>query len=75
MNLRPIGVARALRGLREGNQQILVTGLALILVERLRSGRGKRELIYRKRLPVGSALIIRHGRRGDPKVEVRRRPR
>lgn len=65
MNLRPIGMARALRGLREGNQAVLLTGLALILFERLRSNRGKRELIYRKKLPIGSTLVVRHAGPGS----------
>jgi hypothetical protein len=75
MNLRPIGWARVLRGIREGNQTVLLTGLGLVAFQSLRGSRGKRELIYRKKLPVGSAVVIRHNRPGDPKVEVRRRPR
>lgn len=75
MNLRPIGWARALRGIREGNQTVFLTGLGLVAFQSLRNSRGKRELIYRRKLPVGSAVIIRHNRAGDPGVEVKRRPR
>lgn len=64
-----------LRGLREGNQAILLTGLGLVVLQSLRDSRGKRELVYRKKLPVGSAVVVRHERPGDAdrKVEVRRR--
>lgn len=75
MNLRPFGMVRVLRGVRQGSQSMLLTGLALILIQRLRDARGKRELVYRRRLPVGSAVVIRHERPGEHKVEVRRRPR
>jgi hypothetical protein len=27
-------------------------------------------LIYRKRVPEGSAIVIHHRRRGDPRIEV-----
>ena len=70
MNLRPIGVARTLRGLREGNQAIVLTGLALIMFERMRSNRGKRELIYRKKLPIGSTVVVRHARSGTQKLQI-----
>lgn len=75
MNLRPFGMVRVLRGLREGSQGMLLTGLALVALQKVRDSRGKRELVYRKKLPVGSAVVIRHQRPGEHKVEVRRRPR
>lgn len=70
MNLRPIGWARTLRGLREGNQAVLLSGLGLVVWQSLRNSKGKRELIYRKKLPVGSTIVVRHGHRGDPKLEI-----
>lgn len=70
MNLRGFGWTRALRGLREGNQAVLLTGLALILFQRIWGSRGERKLVYRKRLPVGSTLVVRHARKGGPRVEV-----
>lgn len=70
MNLRPLGWARTLRGLREGDQMVLLTGLGLIALQALRGSKGKRELIYRKKLPVGSTLVVRHARSGSPKLEI-----
>jgi hypothetical protein len=29
-----------------------------------------KELIFRKKLPEGSALVIHHKKKGDPKIEV-----
>lgn len=75
MNLRPFGMVRVLRGLREGSQGMLLTGLALVALQKMRDARGKRELVYRKQLPVGSAVVIRHQRPDEMKVEVRRRSR
>lgn len=75
MNLRPFGMVRVLRGLREGRQGMLLTGLALVALQKMRDARGKRELVYRKKLPVGSAVVIRHQSPDETKVEVRRRPR
>ncbi|MFP3913477.1 MAG: hypothetical protein ACLFWM_01260 [Actinomycetota bacterium] len=73
MNLKPMGWIRVLRGLRQGNQAMLLTGLALVAFQRLRGSRGKRELVYRQKLPVGSAVVIRHQRPDDPKVGIRTR--
>ena len=75
MNLRPFGMVRVLRGLREGSQGALLTGLALIALQKMRDARGKRELVYRKKLSVGSAVVIRHQRPDEMKVQIRRRPR
>ncbi|HLT95257.1 MAG TPA: hypothetical protein VK070_00570 [Acidimicrobiia bacterium] len=72
MNLKTLGWARTLRGLREGNQAVLLTGLALILFQKARSSKDQRELIYRKKLPVGSTIVVRHARRGEPKIQIRR---
>lgn len=71
MNLRGFGWTRALRGLREGNQAVLLTGLALVLLQRMRGSRRERQLVYRKRLPVGSTLVVRHAQKGGPRVEIR----
>ena len=69
-DMRAAGVARTLRGLRNGDQQDLYTGLGLAALAYLTSTRPRRLLIYRKRVPEGSALVIHHRRRRDPKIEV-----
>lgn len=75
MNLKPLGITRAIRGLREGNQPTLVTGLALIAIQYLRNSTNKKELVYRKKVPIGSMVVVRHARRGDPRVEIFKPPR
>ena len=72
MNLNSIGWARAIRGAREGNQSLLLTGLGLIFFQYLRTGKQKKQLIYRKVVPVGSTIVVRHARRGDPRIEIRK---
>jgi hypothetical protein len=61
---------RTLRGLRTGDQRELFVGLALGAFTYLSRTRPHKKLIYRKRLAEGSALVIHHKRRGDPKIEV-----
>jgi hypothetical protein len=41
----------------------------------VRSSRPRRRLIFSKKLPEGSALVIHHRRSGDPKIEVIKPPR
>jgi hypothetical protein len=69
-DMRATGVERALRGLRQGDQRDLYTGLGLAALSYLTRTRPRRQLLYRKRVPEGSALVIHHRRRGDPKIEV-----
>lgn len=73
MNLKTIGWAQVLRGLRQGNQGLLLTGLGLVVFQSMRNKKGERELLYRKKLPVGSTIVVRHGHRGDPKLEIHER--
>lgn len=70
MNLKAIGWARVIAGLRQGNQSALLAGLGLVLLQHLRNSRSHKELVYRKRLPVGSSIVVRHTRRGEPKLEI-----
>lgn len=69
-DVRAAGIERTLRGLRNGDQRDLYTGLGLAALAYLSSSRPRRQLIYRKRVPEGAALVIHHRRRGDPKIEV-----
>lgn len=69
-DMRAAGVERTLRGLRTGDQRELYTGLGLAALAYLSTTRPRRQLIYRKRIPEGSAIVIHHRRRGDPKIEV-----
>ena len=75
MNLKLLGWQRAVRGLREGSQGVLFTGLALVAYQYLKEGRSRKRLIYRKTVPVGATVVVRHARRGDPRLEIRKPPR
>lgn len=70
MNFRTIGWLRTLRGMREGNQTILFTGMALVVFEWLRSSRGQRELVFRKKIPIGSTIVIRHADREATRLDT-----
>jgi hypothetical protein len=72
MNLKSIGWLRTLRGVREGDQLVLFTGLALVAWQWLRDSGPKKELIYRKKVPVGSTVVIRHVHRGSPKITIQK---
>ncbi len=69
---RDEGLRRTLRGFREGDQRELYLGLALTALAYLRRTQPRRELIYRKTVPEGSALVIHHKKRGAPRIEVLR---
>ncbi|HEX6286248.1 MAG TPA: hypothetical protein VFZ80_02095 [Acidimicrobiia bacterium] len=67
---RAEGVRRALRGVREGNDRELYIGLALWAFAFLRDTTPKKQLLYRKVVPEGSAIVVHHKRRGDPGLEI-----
>jgi len=67
---RAEGVRRALRGFREGDQRDLYIGLALWAFAYLRNTSPKKQLLYRKTVPEGSTLVIRHTKRGTPRLEI-----
>jgi hypothetical protein len=69
-SVRSAGFGRALRGMRRNDRRELMLGLALTAYSILRDTRPRRELLFSKRLPTGSAVVIHHKRRGDPKIEV-----
>jgi len=64
---------RVWRGLRTGDQRELLTGAAIMGYRWLRTSKGGRELVYRKAVPEGSAVVIRYGKRGQmTDIEVRK---
>jgi hypothetical protein len=69
--LMGLGTQRLFRGLRQGDQRALLAGAAMLAFGWLRkTGAPKKELIYRKEVPVGSTVVIRH-RKGDmPQLEI-----
>jgi hypothetical protein len=73
-DLTAASVDRTLRGLRTGDQRELYTGLSLAALAYMRRTRPRRRLLYRRRLPEGSAVVIHHKRRGDPRIQVIRPP-
>lgn len=67
---RAEGVRRALRGFREGDRRELYVGLALWAFAYLRRSAPRKQLLYRKVVPKGSAIVVHHRKRGGPKLEI-----
>jgi hypothetical protein len=63
---------RVLRGLRSGDQPVLLTGLGMLAFQYLRATRTKRTLIYRTTVPIGSTVVVRHTDQGAPRLEINR---
>lgn len=66
------GLRRSLKGLREGDYRELSLGLALTAIAYLQNTRPKNQLIYRREVSPGSALVIHHNKSGKPKLEIHR---
>jgi hypothetical protein len=64
------GREKALRGLREHDRGELIIGLGLSAIAWLQSTRPRKKLIYRKKVPVGSAIVVHHKKTGSPRIEV-----
>ena len=64
---------KVLRGIRTGDQRALYTGAALMGYTWLKRQTNRRELLYRKEIPEGSAVVVRYGKRGKlTGVEIRK---
>jgi hypothetical protein len=64
------GLRRSLKGLRDGDYRELSLGLTLTALAYLRSTKPRKQLIYRKTVSEGSALVIHHKRTGAPRLEI-----
>lgn len=69
-DLKTAGYGRVWRGLRRGDRRDLYLGVTLALISLMRQKSTDKELIFRKKLPEGSALVIHHKKKGDPKIKV-----
>lgn len=69
--LKATGWTRVLSGLRTGDQSLLFTGLGLLALRYLRTSRQNKQLLFRKVVPVGSAIVVRHTKEGEPRIEIR----
>lgn len=67
---RSEGYRRSLRGLREGDNRELMWGLALAAFAYLQKTAPRKQLLYRKAVPKGSAIVVHHKKRGAPKLEI-----
>lgn len=66
------GGLRALQGLRQGRQSLVLAGAAMIFSGLLRR-RPRREVLYSRRLRPGAAVVIRNGVGTTSKLEITRR--
>ncbi len=64
------GLDRTLRGLRSGDRRELFLGLGLAALSYARRTSPQKQLLYKKTVPEGSAIVIHHRRVGSPKIEV-----
>ena len=65
------GITRVLRGLREGNQQTLFTGAAVLAYGLYKRRGPEKQLIARREVPIGSSVVIRHGEKGRlPQIQI-----
>jgi hypothetical protein len=64
------GLSRGLRGLRKGDQRDVYLGLGLAVIALFRRTAPRKQLVYRKRVGEGSAIVVHNRRRGAPKIEV-----
>lgn len=67
---REAGYLRTMRGLREGDNRELYLGLALSALAYLQRTKPKKELLYRKKVPEGTALVIHHKKSGKPRLQI-----
>lgn len=67
---RTEGIRRTFTGLRESDRRQLYIGLALTALTYLRKTGPQRELIFKKTVPTGSAIVVHHKKAGAPKIEV-----
>lgn len=67
---RDAGYVRTLRGLREGDRRELYLGLALSALAYLQRSKPRKQLLYRKTLPEGTALVIHHKKSGTPRLQI-----
>ncbi len=69
--LMATGTSRLFRGLREGDQRSLLVGAGLLAFGWWRkTAPPKKELLYRKTVPVGSTVVVRYGKSGEPRLEI-----
>lgn len=70
-DLRAAGMARIWQAMREGNRRELYIGVALASAAWLRGNwKPEKRLLFREELPAGSAIVIHHREKGDPRIEV-----
>ena len=69
-NPGPEGRVRVLHGLRERNDRELVIDLSLMALSYLRKTQPRKQLLYRREVPEGSALVIHHRPTGEPRLEI-----
>jgi hypothetical protein len=67
---RAEGQRRALAGLRTGDNRELLLGLTLTALAYLQRTAPRRQLLYRREVPEGSALVIHHKKRGAPELDI-----
>lgn len=69
---RRAGQVRVLHGLRHRDRRELLLGLVLSTVAYLQHTKPRKQLLYRKTVPEGAALVIHHKRSGEARLQITR---
>jgi hypothetical protein len=64
------GRLRVMRGISEHDSRDLYLGLSLLALSYLRRTRYRRELLYRREIAEGAALVIHHKGKGEPRLAI-----
>jgi hypothetical protein len=69
-NPGPEGRLRVFQGLRQRDDRQLMIGLSLMALSYLQKTKPRKQLLYRKAVPEGTALVIHHRSSGEPRLEI-----
>lgn len=69
------GRMKLAQGLKGRDSRDLYIGLALLGLSYLRRTQQQRQLLYRKEVPEGSALVVHHKPDGSPRLEIVKPPK
>ncbi len=70
MNWRQLAVTQGLRAMRTGSRGQLLLAVIMFLLGLRNRNKGKKELLYRKSVPVGSSIVVRHNPGGEQRLDV-----
>lgn len=64
------GRRRVMSGIRDSESRDLYVGLGLLAISYLSRTKARKQLLYRREVPEGSALVIHNKGEGQPRLEI-----